>query len=65
MAIAPNGTVVPCQSWLDEDASLGSLLTLTFDEIWNNPDAIELRFMSEDEALSCPFRTGKEKKNEQ
>lgn len=62
MAIAPNGTVVPCQSWLDEDASLGSLLTLTFDEIWNNPDAIELRFMSEDEALSCPFRTGKEKK---
>lgn len=27
MAIAPNGDVVPCQSWLDENSSLGNMLT--------------------------------------
>ena len=26
MAIAPNGDVVPCQSWLGEDASVGNIL---------------------------------------
>ena len=27
MAIAPDGEVVPCQSWLGEDAGLGNMLT--------------------------------------
>ena len=26
MAIAPNGNVVPCQSWLSDDGVLGSIL---------------------------------------
>ena len=30
MAIAPDGTVVPCQSWLGADASLGNILTDPF-----------------------------------
>ena len=59
MAIAPGGSVVPCQSWLGADASLGNLLTDDFKLIWNNPKCLSLRFMSEDEALACPFRTGK------
>jgi MoaA/NifB/PqqE/SkfB family radical SAM enzyme len=59
MAIAPDGSVVPCQSWLGADASLGNLLTDDFKLIWNNPKCLSLRFMSEDEALACPFRTGK------
>ena len=56
MAIAPDGTVVPCQSWLGSDADLGNILTDKFSDIWKNKKCLELRNMSEDEALSCPFR---------
>lgn len=60
MAIAPDGTVVPCQSWLDSDAGLGNILTDRFKDIWNADKCKALRKMSDEEALSCPFRTGKE-----
>ena len=65
MAIAPDGTVVPCQSWLCEGAGLGNILTDSFSRIWKHKTALALRKMSEKEALSCPFRRslGKEKKN--
>ncbi len=56
MAIAPDGTVVPCQSWLKGDGTLGNILTDRFSDIWKNRKCIELRKMSEDEALDCPFR---------
>lgn len=56
MAIAPDGTVVPCQSWLGSDGALGNILTDSFKKIWNNKKAISLRKMTESEALSCPFR---------
>ena len=59
MAIAPDGTVVPCQSWLGADASLGNILTDPFKKIWQHPLCKSLRNMSEKQALSCPFRTGK------
>ena len=59
MAIAPDGTVVPCQSWLGGDAALGNILTDPFKRIWNHPMCKSLRNMSEEKALSCPFRTGK------
>lgn len=59
MAIAPDGTVVPCQSWLGADAGLGNLLTEPFAVIWNHPRCRELRNMTEDEALACPFREHK------
>ncbi len=58
MAIAPDGTVVPCQSWLNSDADLGNILTNKFSDIWKNPKCIELRKMSDEEALNCPFRKG-------
>lgn len=35
MAIAPNGDVIPCQSWLSED-SLGNLINDKFSSIWNS-----------------------------
>ena len=56
MAIAPDGTVVPCQSWLNSDADLGNILTDKFSDIWKNRKCLELRSMSEEEALNCPFR---------
>lgn len=59
MAIAPDGTVVPCQSWLGADASLGNILTDPFKKIWNHPTCKDLRNMSEAQALTCPFRTEK------
>ena len=59
MAIAPDGSVVPCQSWLGADASLGNILTEPFKKIWNHPHCRQLRNMSEAQALRCPFRDGK------
>ena len=60
MAIAPDGSVVPCQSWLGGDISLGNILEDDFSMIWYHPDCVALRGMSEEESLSCPFRTRKE-----
>jgi len=59
MAIAPDGTVVPCQSWLGADASLGNILTDSFKRIWNHPMCKQLRNMTEEQALNCPFRVQK------
>lgn len=59
MAIAPDGTVVPCQSWLGSDAALGNILTDPFTKIWKHPKALQLRRMTEAQALACPFRTRK------
>ena len=59
MAIAPDGTVVPCQSWLGADASLGNILTDPFKRIWNHSLCKSLRNMSEEQALACPFRVRK------
>jgi len=56
MAIAPDGTVVPCQSWLNSDADLGNILTDKFSDIWKNQKCLELRNMTDEEALNCPFR---------
>lgn len=60
MAIAPDGTVVPCQSWLGADADLGNILTDSFKKIWKHKKCRFLRRMTEKEALSCPFRSRKE-----
>ncbi len=59
MAIAPDGNVVPCQSWLGADAALGNILTDPFKRIWKHPLCRQLRNMSEEQALGCPFRTQK------
>jgi hypothetical protein len=61
MAVAPDGTVVPCQSWLGTDAGLGNILSDSFKKIWKHPFCKRLRKMNREEALSCPFRKAKEK----
>ena len=63
MAIAPNGDLVPCQSWLDGD-SFGNLLNSKFDSIWKNRNLVKFRnkiIKLDDE---CPLNT-KELKNEE
>ncbi|MBE6638787.1 MAG: radical SAM protein [Ruminococcaceae bacterium] len=60
MAIAPDGTVIPCQSWLSADAGLGNILMDDFPRIWKHPKCKRLRQISEKEALQCPFRSDKE-----
>ncbi len=61
MAIAPDGTVVPCQSWLGTDSGLGNILDDDFKRIWKHKKATALRKMTGKEALSCPFRIHSEK----
>ena len=60
MAITPDGTVVPCQSWLDADAGLGHILRDDWKAIWTHPTCQALRGMTEEQALSCPFRKREE-----
>lgn len=68
MAVAPDGTVVPCQSWLNGEAGLGNLLTDDWKRIWNHPLSKKIRSMSEEETLQCPLRlekTGLPEQNKQ
>lgn len=59
MAVAPDGTVVPCQSWLGEGAALGNMLTDSWKKIWNNRLCVKIRSMGEVESLFCPLRQTK------
>ena len=56
MAIAPDGEVIPCQSWLRRGSGLGNILTDTWKRIWNAPACTKLRTMTDEDALTCPFR---------
>lgn len=63
MAVAPDGTVVPCQSWLGADAALGNMRTDSWKKIWNSRLCVKIRSMGEDESLFCPLKrsgTGRE-----
>lgn len=42
MAIAPNGNVIPCQSWLTNN-SLGNLCNKSFNSIWNSKECKRIR----------------------
>ena len=56
MAIAPDGTVIPCQSWLKSGSGLGNILTDKWKAIWKAPTCEKLRKMTDEEAIFCPFR---------
>lgn len=58
MAIAPDGEVVPCQSWLGEDAGLGNMLTTEWEKIWNSPKCKKGRQYSAKVEGKCPLREG-------
>ena len=55
MAVAPNGDVVPCQSWLS-DKPLGNLLTDDWMRIWNSPTAAAIRDSSAKMTHECPLK---------
>lgn len=56
MATAPDGTVVPCQSWLSDGAGLGNALRDPWTDIWNHPAAKKIRGMNEEQACACPLK---------
>ncbi len=55
MAITPSGKVVPCQSWLSDDA-LGDILNDEWDSIWDNDNCIVRRNYSAKMKGKCPLR---------
>ena len=56
MAIAPDGEVVPCQSWLGEDAGLGNMLTTKWEKIWNSPKCKKHRNYSAKGTRKMPIK---------
>ncbi len=55
MAVAPNGDVVPCQSWLS-DKPLGNLLSDDWKHIWNGPDCVKTRGFAAKMTHECPLK---------
>lgn len=58
MAIAPDGEVVPCQSWLGNKAGLGNILTTKWEKIWNSHECKKRRAYSAKSTQKCPLREG-------
>lgn len=62
MAIAPNGDVIPCQSWLS-DGALGNILTSSWSSIWNSKRCVQLRRQSVQNTQLCPLSQGNRKEH--
>ena len=54
MAITPNGGVVPCQSWLNEEP-LGDVLKQPWKNIWNSEKCRNIRNYSSSMDYDCPL----------
>ncbi len=59
MAIAPNGDVIPCQSWLS-GLTLGNMLTDSFKNIWKSKECKKIRKQSACNKNTCPLKAGEE-----
>ena len=57
MAVAPDGSVIPCQSWLSS-APLGNLLTDDWSAIWDSPRCAAIRAESAKLDHICQLQTG-------
>ena len=57
MAIAPNGDVVLCQSWLS-DGNLGNILKTNWKKIWNSPSCKKQRNFARKSEFTCPLKKG-------
>lgn len=57
MAVAPDGTVVPCQSWLG-GVTLGNILTDDWDTVWNSDQCRQIRAESAKMEHICQLRRG-------
>ena len=60
MAIAPNGDVIPCQSWLDDNASLGNILDTDWEKIWNSKKCKKIREISSKMKGICQLKRKQE-----
>lgn len=58
MAIAPDGNVMPCQSWLGKKSSLGNILKTKWKKIWNSSKCTKIRKQSSKTTHTCPLRGG-------
>ena len=63
MAVTPDGTVVPCQSWLG-GVTLGNVLTDPWETIWTNPQCAAIRAESAKMEHVCQLQTGNRKEAE-
>ena len=54
MAVAPNGEVIPCQSWLFEDG-FGNILDTPWKKIWNHKKCKLRRKFSAKNSQVCPL----------
>ena len=59
MAIAPNGDVVPCQSWLSSNAKLGNILKDKWKEIWQSKKCKNIRKTNSKTTGKCLLRGDK------
>jgi MoaA/NifB/PqqE/SkfB family radical SAM enzyme len=57
MALTPDGTVVPCQSWLG-GVTLGNLLSDEWSSIWNSEHCTAIREKSAKMEQLCQLRSG-------
>lgn len=55
MAIAPDGGIMPCQSWLS-DEPLGNILKDPWEEVWNGSRCKAIREHSAKMDSTCPLR---------
>lgn len=53
MAIAPNGDVMPCQSWLSESGKLGNILKDKWKDIWQSKKCKDIRNKSSKTIGKC------------
>ena len=63
MAVTPDGTVVPCQSWLG-GVTLGNVLTDPWEKIWTNPQCAAIRVESAKMEHICQLQAGNRKEAE-
>lgn len=54
MAIAPNGDVIPCQSWLS-DVTLGNLSVQNWRSIWKNKKCVNIKKQTMRSNNVCPL----------
>ncbi|MBR3280257.1 MAG: radical SAM protein [Clostridia bacterium] len=56
MAIAPNGDIIPCQSWLNKADVLGNILSSDWKDVWNRNNCVAIRDYASQDLGKCPFR---------
>ncbi len=61
MAISPDGSIIPCQSWLSDDV-LGNMLTDEWKKVWNSKQTKKIRKASMKNTEVCPLSLMKKEK---